>query len=188
MIQSSATLNDLVRESGAPSPAQPDASKVTETLRKEMKFQVPVTWRKVEELVAQEVVDLFDMKVVDLCFGGWKKLRELQDLRDGKDYSPSKLYKVPIVKHELSQAPEVKLKLRIANQVVSETTLKLKVSLKLEGALLHIQGGRIRKVQSGTCQLKGSVLFESAEIFKVETSAVEVGGVWDFGDGLPIPE
>jgi len=54
---------------------------------------------ELENKVVDKVAELFDLKVLDLCVGGWKKYKELQEFADPKKHPEEN--ELALLEHEI---------------------------------------------------------------------------------------
>jgi hypothetical protein len=145
-----------------------------------------VAWDMVEEKIAEKIVGVFDIKLLDIWLAAWKKCRELQRFADREKYPPEEEIPVPLTEHEIVSEHHPKLEIEIAGTVEYNITFDLVARLKITGCRLTIQGGRIKKVLVAECQGEASLEYDKLLLLKTETESVPLGKEIDLGEGIPL--
>ncbi|UCH59760.1 MAG: hypothetical protein JSV61_16310 [Anaerolineales bacterium] len=137
------------------------------------------------ERMIMKLTDALDIDVGNILVWGWRKQREIVQYRD-KENPPSGSHTVPLLEHSLvsKHSPTIQ-------PVVNEVRLpKLKfdiiLKLKLKGAILNIQDGKIMQVTTGTCTGSGSIAYTGIPILERSTAPLNLPGSIVFTDGFPI--
>jgi hypothetical protein len=140
-----------------------------------------IPWPKLEEKVLENLSAFFDLKIVDLCTGAWKKYEELREFADLKKHKKTEENEVALLEHEIISTHQPRLEFSIGT-IKKTIVFDLEISLKLEGADLTIQGGCITKVCLGKCHGEGSLALAKTELLNLKSKEIP------FGEAVPLPE
>ncbi|MFQ5708657.1 MAG: hypothetical protein ACE5HO_14475 [bacterium] len=139
------------------------------------------------ELMLKQVHDLLDIDLATILARAWSQHRALQDYLDQKKYPPGESVLVPLLEHTIISEHAPSLEPTINDLPLGEITFNVNLELKLQGAVLKIQDGKIKQFSIGSCQGKGSVKYAEFPILEQESSEWPLGGTIDLGDGVAIP-
>jgi hypothetical protein len=104
------------------------------------------------KVVAGKLAEALDVSLADILAEAWNSHQEIQRAARDSLSRPGETVYVPLAAHRLtsSRLPSVEV---VANgKPVHRLVFDLRLSLKLEGAVLELRDGRIRKVSAGNCQ------------------------------------
>jgi hypothetical protein len=141
-----------------------------------------VLWPKLEEKVLEKLTAFFDLKLLDLCVGAWKKYEELQEFSNLKKHPASEENEVALLEHEVTSIHHPSLEITMGKVKLGTIKFDLNISLKLGGAELTIQGGQITKVRLGKCHGEATLEWETAQLLDLKSKNLE------FGDAIPLSE
>jgi hypothetical protein len=137
-----------------------------------------------KEWIASELGSLLkQIRLVDIFVGAWNKSRELRKYSDPKKYPPDEANFVPLVEHTITSTHHPYLEVLINNSPVRKVRLEVIVKITLQGAVLKIQGGKIKEIRSAAGRGEGEIGIEGAELSKTEPKSFSLPGVIDMGDG-----
>jgi hypothetical protein len=137
-----------------------------------------------EDGLSSEAPVLFNRKILDLCIEGWKKYKEIREFAEKKD-GPSDIHEVALMEHEITLEEEPELEVRFNGALVGRVTFKFEVCLTLEGVLLIIQEGKIKRVRLGRCQCEATLSVGPLSL-KAEGKKMMVGPEIELGDGITL--
>lgn len=138
--------------------------------------------------IRQKLPDLFDIKVVDVLVLAWKKYLLLAKYSDTKGYSPDDIILVPLAEHSLKYQQHPYLEVIVADRPAGRVTFDVTLSFKLKGFVVKVQNARIKAIQTGTCEGKGSIALEEAVLVEKAFSAIPLPGSIDLGDGITLDD
>jgi hypothetical protein len=146
-----------------------------------------LTQRDLADRIGQSLGSLFDLGLPDLLINSWFKARELRKYADPKQYTPGEINEVELAQHEISSKHKPKLELQLNRKKLYEFAFDATVELKISGAVLMIQDGKIKEMRAltgkGSCKLK----YGEHEIWQRESEEYKLPGVINFGAGIAIP-
>jgi hypothetical protein len=140
-----------------------------------------------KDWIARELGSLLkQIRLVDIFVGAWNKSRQLRKYLDPTKYPPDEAVFVPLVEHTITSTHQPYLEVLINDRPVGKVRLEVIVKINLQGAVLKIQGGRIKEIRSAEAQGEGAIRIEGAELLKMETKSFSLPGVIDLGAGEAI--
>jgi len=179
------TLSDLCKTSAETFKDTPGSAAFLNTQREQLKITT-VPWPKLEEKIAEKIVGLLNIKLLDIWLGAWKKCRELQQFADPQKYPREEKIPVPLAEHEIISEHHPAMEIDVAGLVVQRLTFDLVAKLKLTGCELTIQDGRIKQVLVGQCKGLATLEWNKLQLIKTETEAVPFGQPIELGEGIPL--
>ena len=157
------------------------------TLQAQLQSKAGPMWTAVRQRIPEQLDRLLDISGVDILVGAWNKARELRKYRDEAKYPPGDVVLVPLTKHKIESKHRPYLELVVNGQPIGKLQFEIDLALTLEGAELTIQGGRIKRIQTGNSLGSGSVKCEGAVLHSVERKLGALPGVIELGEGVLIP-
>lgn len=139
-----------------------------------------IKWGAVDDVLADKVLEMIDMPLVGVLVSGWKKYREVEKAADSGDGE------VSLARHTFKSEHHPYLEIRIKGVPVEKFNFTVVVELILEGFVVKIQGRKITAVETGTMKGQGSLALESSVILEKEFGAVQLPGIIELGEGIPL--
>ena len=164
-------------------------------VRKRFQKELPkVAWNRVAGEIDARAGEALSTKVEDILGAAWAQVERLREYSDPELHPPEETVEAPLVDHtvESSHAPEVAV--LIDDSEVATLNFTIQLELRIEGCVLEVRDGRIRKVQSGICRIAGSLAcvvnagFSSHPLYErsVESREYAITGDLDLGEGVPL--
>lgn len=178
---------------GARGARQVEKDSALQDLHAQISEELPkLPWKPVARKIGQKIVDALDLGIAERILGpAWTKLEALQQYRDPEEFPPGETILVPIAEHTVTSAHSPHVEIRLKDVEVGRLELGVELELHLEGVLLEVQGGVIRRVQAGSCQGRGRLAcrFRGKEVWNIERSSpqIEFEQGLPLGNGIPIP-
>jgi hypothetical protein len=144
-----------------------------------------VAWPLLEDKILETLVEMFDLKLLDLCLTGWRKYEDLQEYADRKKHPLGEKNEVPLAEHEIISKHRPKLEISVG-KYKKTLAFDLNACLKLEDVVLQIQDGRIKGVQPGTCGGEATLEWENVTLIKAKTKNIRLGEPVPLGEGIVI--
>lgn len=129
-------------------------------LNKEMKS---VKTASLPEL-APKIGELFDIPISDVLLSSWKKATEVQALLYKSKASPDETFFAGLAEHTINSEHRPFIEITIKSQPIRKIEFIARLSLKLNGFVLKIQKGDIKEIQTGTCEIGGTLEYEGIRI------------------------
>lgn len=118
--------------------------------------------------------------------GGWNKLRVVFKYRDIQKYPPHEVYLVSLGAPAITSTHHPYIEVLLNGQPLPRVELDLVLALTFETAVLRIQDAKIKEVQVGKCQGKGTLKYKEAILLDRATREFTLPGAISLGDGLAI--
>ena len=156
--------------------------------KEKLPIKVSVPWEQLEDKLAEKIIECFNLDLANLCVNGWKKYRELQQFADPEKYPPEEANDVALLEHEIVSEHRVGLEISFAGVHSDPINFDLSATLELRGAVLTIQGGKIKKALLGKCKGRADLKWKEITLAQAESKEVSFGQPVDLHDGIPIYE
>lgn len=148
--------------------------------------EISVPRELLKEKLIERIVELLNFPMKDFCLAAWKKHKELQEFADPEKYPPQEQNKVNLLEHEITADYHPVLEVSWNGKSFPKQTFDLGLSVRLEGCVLTIKGGRIEEVLPGTCQGKAVLKWKESVLAKAETSKTDLGNAIKLEKGVQI--
>jgi len=135
----------------------------------------PDRWRVVKDRVKKEVKDvkfpaalhdlgpkiceLFNVPLPDVMVTSWKKVANLQALPEKSRNAPDEVMYLELAQHSINSEHKPHLEMRIKDLPVKKIEFLVKLVFNLKGFVLKIKAGAIEEIQTGACEVKGTISF-----------------------------
>jgi hypothetical protein len=157
-------------------------------IKKLISDKAKVLWPLACDFIFKKLMGALDDNISDIMIEAWGKYKEIIEYADVKKHPPDEANLVPLDEHTISTEYNPEIEITFKNIPLTKTIhFNITVSLIVNGIILEIQGGKIMKVNIGTCKGSGSIKCEGFEILKKETSPFTLAGPIDLGQGITIP-
>lgn len=150
----------------------------------------PDRWKEVQEKISEQVKDiqlpaampdlapkiceLFDVAIPDVLLTSWKKLDALKALLEKSKKAPEETMYLELADHTINcqQKPHIEMKLK--NVPVKKIEFVVKLTFKVKGFVLKVKAGDIREMQTGSCEVKGTVAFAGQVIAEKKLAPIKL--------------
>jgi hypothetical protein len=165
-----------VLESGA------DMLSLKERLARESRIKWPVAL----DTIAGKIRDILNLDILNIMVAAWKKQEKIRQFGDKEKYPADETFLVPLAEHTISSEHHPYIEVKVNNVPLARIEFRIDISLKLEGLVLNIQDGKLKKLFTGNCEGKGTVKYREQVILERTTGAIPFPGAIDFGEGVPV--
>jgi len=157
----------------------------------------PKRWQAVEDRIKKEVKDvkfpaalhdlgpkiceLFNVPLPDVMVTSWKKVGELQALLEKSRNSPDEVMYLELVAHTINSEHKPHIEMRIKDLPVKKLEFLVKLVFNLKGFVLKVKAGAITEIQTGACEVKGTVSYAGQVIAEKKLSPIKLPG------SIPVP-
>lgn len=157
----------------------------------------PERWEAVEKRIKQEVKDvkfpaalsdlgpklceLFNVPLPNVLVTSWKKVDELRARLEKSRTSPDKVEYLELAQHTINCDQKPYLEMRFKDMPVKKIQFAVKLVFTLKGFVLKIQAGAIQEIQTGACEVKGTISYGGQVIVEKKLSPIKLPGT------LPVP-
>lgn len=143
-------------------------------------------WSSARRTIDQALHGLLSLPVQDILGGAWSQYRSLLEYRDRKKHPPEEVALHPLLEHAIESSHKLEIEIVLNDYQMGTLDFEVKLAFEIETAILKIQDGKIMEVELGSCMGSGALMFGSAELFKRETSKLELPKVISFPNGVTI--
>ena len=126
--------------------------------------------------VAEKFGDLFDIPIPDIFLTSWKKANALQHLLEESRKSPETVMSLELSEHTINSQHKPSIEVRIHNATVKKIEFAVKLAFKLKGFVVKIQNGGIKEMQTGTCEVKGTVEYQGLVLAEKKLAPINLPG------------
>lgn len=138
------------------------------------------------EMLLKNLDDLLAIDLPrDVLVATWKKQKMLQKYCDKVKYPPGVKSLVPMIEHTLKTSHQPSMDVTIFDQPMGKLAVKLDAAFLIKGAILEVQDGKIKKVQTGDVESSGRLHFSGVPIMEKKV-LIRIPAAYDLGDGVPI--
>ena len=175
MAEPTVTLRDVFE---LPTDGQPDAEpdrwkQVQERVRKELKdVKLPA---KMHDL-GPKICELFEVPLPNILVTSWKKIGSVQAIVEKSKQSPDEVMYLELAQHSINCEQKPHLEMRIKELPVKKIEFLVKLLFNLKGFVLKVQNGAIQEIQSGACEIKGTVSYAGQVIVEKKLSPINLPG------------
>jgi len=135
-----------------------------------------VKWTAAMPDLASKIGELFDVPIPGLLTASWKKADVLQQRLKESEKSPEEVIYVELADHTIQSEHHPYIEVRLQNAPVKKIQFTLKLSFRLKGFVLKLQAGQIREIQTGACELAGSIQFQGVTVIEKKPSPIKLPG------------
>jgi len=175
MTEPTVTLRDVFElpKDGKPD-AEPDRWKqVQERVRKELKdVKLPA---KMHDL-GPKICELFEVPLPNILVTSWKKIGTVQAIVEKSKQSPDEVMYLELAQHSINCEQKPHLEMRIKELPAKKIEFLIKLLFNLKGFVLKVQNGAIQEIQSGACEIKGTVSYAGQVIVEKKLSPINLPG------------
>lgn len=152
----------------------------------------PDRWRAVQERIKQEVKDvkfpaalhelgpkiceLFNVPLPNILVTSWKKVADIEKLLEQSRNSPDEKMYLELAQHSINCDQKPHLEMRFKNVPVKKIEFDVKLLFNLKGFVLKVQSGAITEIQTGSCEVKGTISYAGQVIVEKKLSALKLPG------------
>ena len=152
----------------------------------------PDRWDEVQQRIKEEVKDvkfpaafsdlgpkiceLFNVPLPDVLVTSWKKVDELRARLEKSRISPGKVEYLELAQHTINCGQKPYLEMRFKDMPVKKIEFDVKLVFILKAFVLKIQGGAIQEIQTGACEVKGTISYAGKVIVEKKLSPIQLPG------------
>ena len=126
--------------------------------------------------LAAKVAELLDVPLPDIFLTSWKKTEVLHNLLEESRESPEAVMNLELGEHTINSQHRPHIEIRIRNIPVKKIEFTLELAFNLKGFILKIQNGAIREMESGNCEVKGTLKYQGLTIAEKELAPISLPG------------
>lgn len=174
MADSPTTLRDVFElpDAGAPQRSSEGWKEFKEKIIKEAKGIKVASMPDLTEKFGE----LFDIPIPEIFLASWKKANALQSVLEESRKSPETVMNLELAEHTIVSQHKPSIEVKIQNATVTKLEFTLRLGFILKGFNLKIQNGEIREMQTGVCEVKGTVEYDKLIIAEKKLAPITLPG------------
>jgi hypothetical protein len=175
MAEETITIREVFElpKDGTPDPESDRWKTVQERIKKEMKdVKLPA---KMHDL-GPKICELFDVPLPNILVASWKKVGNLQAMIEKSRTSPDEVMYLELAQHSINCEQKPHIEMRIKELPVKKIEFVVKLLFNLKGFVLKIQNGAIQEMQTGSCEVKGTISYAGQVIVEKKLSPINLPG------------
>jgi hypothetical protein len=133
--------------------------------------------------IAKKFGELFDIPIPDIFLASWKKANAIQSMLEESRKSPETVMNIQLTEHTIVSQHKPCIEVKIQNAVVKKLEFTLRLGFVLKGFNLKIKNGAIREVQTGLCEVKGTVEYDDLVIAEKKLAPIALPALIKLSDG-----
>jgi len=152
----------------------------------------PDRWDLVEKQIKKEVKDvkfpaalhdlgpkiceLFDVPLPNILVTSWKKVGGLQALLEKSRNAPEEVMYLELADHAINSEHKPHLEMRIKDLPVKKIEFVVKLVFNLKAFVVKVQNGAIQEIQTGACEVKGTISYAGQVIAEKKLTPIKLPG------------
>lgn len=168
---------DLPKE-GAPDPEPGRWEAVQERIKEEVK---DVKFPAALSDLGPKICELFNVPLPNVLVTSWKKVDDLRARLEKSRISPDKVEYLELAEHTINCDQKPYLEMRLKDMPLKKIVFAVKLVFTLKAFVLKIQGGAIQEIQTGACEVKGTISYAGKVIVEKKLAPITLPGT------LPVP-
>ena len=181
MAEQTVTLRDVFElpKDGEPDPEPGRWEAIQNRIKQEVKdVKFPAAFHE----LGPKVCELFDVPLPNVLVTSWKKVADIEKLLEQSRNSPDEKMYLELAQHTINCDQKPHLEMRFKNVPVKKIEFLVKLVFTLKGFVLKVQSGAITEIQTGSCDVKGTISYAGQVIVEKKLSVLKLPG------RLPVPE
>jgi hypothetical protein len=155
-----------------------------ENVSKEVKG---VKWIASMPDLAPKVCELLDIKIPDVLVTAWKKVEDIKRVMEESKKTPDKTVYLELAEHTIDYHSKPSIDVKIKRATVKKLELPIQLGFKLRGFVLKIQNGRIKEMQTGNCEAKGTIKYGSLTVAEKKLEPIKLPFSIQIPDEIAFP-
>lgn len=175
MTEPTVTLREVFElpENGQPDPEPNRWQAIQDRIAKEAKdVKLPARMHD----LGPKICELFDVPLPNILVTSWKKVGNLQTLLERSRNSPDEIMYLELAEHSINCEQKPYIEMKIKDLPVNKIEFLVKLLFKLKGFVLKVQNGAILQMQTGACEVQGTILYSGQVIVEKKLSPIELPG------------
>jgi hypothetical protein len=175
MAEPTTTISDVFN---LPKPGEPDPETYRwEAVQKRIKEEVKgVKFPAALSELGPKICELFNVPLPDVLVTSWKKVDDLRARLEKSRNVPDKVEYLELAQHTINCDQKPYLEMRLKDMPVKKIQFAVKLVFTLKGFVLKIQGGAIQEIQTGACEVKGTISYAGQVIVEKKLSPIKLPG------------
>ncbi|HKO35714.1 MAG TPA: hypothetical protein VJV21_04495 [Pyrinomonadaceae bacterium] len=161
-----------------PKPGEPDLkSDRWEAVQKRIKEEVKdVKFPAALSDLGPKICELFNVPLPNILVTSWKKVDDLRARLEKSRSAPDKVEYLELAQHTINCDQKPYLEMRLKDVPLKRIQFAVKLVFTLKGFVLKIQGGAIQEIQTGACEVKGTISYAGQVIVDKKLAPIKLPG------------
>lgn len=142
-----------------------------------------INWPAAMPDLMQKTLELFDVEIPELLNIAWNKGTSLQKVLGESRNSPDETQYLELIEHTIESEHHPYIEIQVKNVPIKKIEITVVLLIILKGFILKIREGRIREIQTGSCEIEGraeclgeTIAEKKLELFKLPGSITIADG------------
>lgn len=173
VAESVPTIGDVfgMPEKGVEDPSDDRWKTIRERLNEEVKG---IKWTAAMPDLAPKLCDLLDIKIPNVLVTAWKKATEIKAVLEKSKQTPEEITYLELAEHGINSEHKPSIDVKLRGATVKTIALLVQLGFKLRGFVLKIQNGAIVELQTGSCEVKGTVKYGGLAIAEKKLAPIKL--------------
>ena len=158
-------------EKGIAEPGDDRWNAVQERLSEEVKG---IKWTAAMPDLAPKLCQLLEIKIPDVLLAAWKKAGELQAVIEKSKLTPEEIIYLELAEHSINSEHKPSIDVKLRGAKVKTIELLVQLGFRLKGFVLKIQNGAISEIQTGQCEVKGTIKYAGLNIAEKKLAPIKL--------------
>jgi hypothetical protein len=132
-----------------------------------------IKWIAAMPDLGAKICELLDIKIHNVLLTAWKKADSLREVLESSRKSPDKSSFLDLAEHSIDYATKPSVDVKIKGVTAKKITLDVALNMKLKGFTLKVQNGGIREIQTGSCEVKGTIKYDKLPIAEKKLTPIK---------------
>lgn len=158
-------------EKGNADPSDDRWQAMQERINQEVKG---IKWTAAMPDLIPKICDLLEIKVDDVLLAAWKKASELRTVIEKSKQTPEETTYVELAEHTINSEHKPSIDVKLRGAKLKTIALLVQLGFKLKGFVLKIKNGGIIELQTGDCEVKGTIKFSGLTIAEKKLAPIKL--------------
>jgi hypothetical protein len=133
-----------------------------------------IKWTAAMPDLAPKLCQLLEIKIPDVLLAAWKKAGELQAVIEKSKLTPEEMIYLELAEHSINSEHKPSIDVKLRGAKVKTIQLLVQLGFKLKGFVIKIQNGAIREIQTGQCEVKGTIKYAGLNIAEKKLAPIKL--------------
>lgn len=172
MADSVVTVHDVF---DLPHPGSPEESSPRwQTLRQWISEELQGVKTSAFDDIGAKIGELLDIPVTDVFLASWKRTDAIKELLEESRKVPDAITSVELSDHTIKTQHHPHIEVRTRNGPPKRIEFRLRLLFKLKGFSLQIQNGSINELQSGPCEMQGTLEYQGLAVAEKKAASIDL--------------
>ena len=135
-----------------------------------------IEWKASMPDVVAKIAQLLDVPIADVWLSSWKKADELNKALQESEKSPNDVTELELGEHTVKTTLHPYISVRIGKMPEKRIRFSVVLSCNLKAFVLTVRGGEIREIETGECNVRGTVEYEGLVLAQRRLAPIQLPG------------